>query len=279
MALSDKQIKQITTFVRTEPRTVQDVSKLIGKSWVTANSYIQKVKERTGLIDIKTFRKGTRGALKLVYFVNRDSPIEDDVKKHLFYDIKQGRNKTDFDFMELFQFVPGDKKRCFMEEYDEENVSHVQQIVSLFNQAESQIYCFSGTLSFVHIKEKDMPLIDVIEELLKRKVMFKILCRVNIASLTNISKLRPLMNKYPDLIEIKHCFQPLRGFIIDNKIARFKDEEQLKKYQKHELRRNTRIFYEIYDDDWIAWLQRLFWHTFRSSIDHSSRVREIQKIF
>ena len=33
--LDDKGIKQVIDFVKKEPRTVQDVSKLIGRSWVT----------------------------------------------------------------------------------------------------------------------------------------------------------------------------------------------------------------------------------------------------
>ena len=80
------------------------------------------------------------------------------------------------------------------------------------------------------------------------------------------------------MIEIRHSYQPLRGFLIDDSVGRFKDEEQLKLYRGEELKNNTRIFYEIYDPEWISWLEKCFWSIFRSSIDYSTRLREIQKI-
>lgn len=68
MKLGQEEINNITSFVKKEPRTINDVAKFIGKSWVTTNKYLEKIKNMTGLICIKTFRKGTQGALKLVYY-------------------------------------------------------------------------------------------------------------------------------------------------------------------------------------------------------------------
>ncbi|RLE38855.1 hypothetical protein DRJ17_02770 [Candidatus Woesearchaeota archaeon] len=279
MALKEEVIKQITDYVKKEPRTIQDVSRLIGKSWVTTDSYVKKIKDLTGLVDVKTFRKGTQGALKVVFYNHSDSLVTDDVRENLYYQLRNSRAKTDFDFMEIFQYVQEDKKKAILEEYDKEEVSKNQQIVSLFRKAINQVYCFSGNLSFINIEENNVKIFSVIEELLKRKIRFKILTRVNIASISNLNKLTSLTAKYSDLVEIKHCYQPLRGFIIDDKVARFKNEEQLKTYKKGELHKNTRIFYEIYDPDWIAWLQKVFWNLFRSSIDYNTRLNEIKKIF
>ncbi len=132
-------------------------------------------------------------------------------------------------------------------------------------------------MSFLNSKEKNKRMLDIVEGLLKRKVMIRVLCRVNIASLKNLGPVSRLMVKYPGLIEARHCYQPLRGFIVDDKIARFKNEENVALYRKGELDRDTRIFYEIYDDSWVTWMQTVFWNLFRSSIDLQTRLREIKK--
>ena len=75
MKLGDQEIQAVVDFVKQEPRTVQEISKLIGKSWVTADSYLKKIKGRTGLIEIKTFRKGSQGALKIVFYNHSDLVI------------------------------------------------------------------------------------------------------------------------------------------------------------------------------------------------------------
>lgn len=279
MVLKESDIKSIIKYVKKEPRTVQDVSRLIKKSWVTTDSYLKQIKENTGLIDIKTFRKGTQAALKIVSYNQADAPIYDEVRDGLFNQIRNSKTKQDFDFMDLYQFVPDNKKRTFTEEYKEEEISKKQQIISMFRQAKNQVYCFSGNLSFINMKEKNTKIFSVIEELAKRKVVFKILCRVNVASLSNLNKLSKLIVKYPGSFEIRHCYQPLRGFIIDDQIARFKREEQSKTYKKGELHKNIRIFYEIYDTDWISWLQKVFWNLFRSSLEYNERLKELQKIF
>jgi len=278
MVLKEGDIQLVVNHVKTRPRTVQEISRLINKSWVTTDSYVKKIKERTGLIDVKTFRKGTQGALKIVYYNHADAVLTDDIKESLYSQIKNGRFKNDFDFMEVFQFIPEKSKKSFSEEYADPAISSNQQIIGLLRQATNQLYIFSGNLSFINMKENNKQILEIIEELLQNKVRIKILCRINLASLSNINKLTPLMNKYPELIEIKHRYQPLRGFIIDDKIARFKDEELLTSYKQDELHKNTRIFYELYDADWIIWLQKIFWNMYRSAMEHSTRVKEIKQI-
>lgn len=216
--------------------------------------------------------------MKLVYYQNSESIITDDVKERIYSQIRAGRTKRDFDFMEVFQFIPENKKRAFTEEFDNENISTNQQIISLFRQAEKQVYCFSGNLSFVNIEEKGTKLLDILEELLKRKIFLKIITKINISSTDNLNKLKLLMNKYPNQIDIRHSTQPLRGFIIDDKIARFKDEEYVRTYKKGELYTNIRIFYEFYDSEWILWMQKIFWNLFRASTDYLIRIKEIERI-
>lgn len=276
--LQQSDIKKILDFVKKEPRTVQDVSKLIKRSWVTTDTYLQRMKNDTGLIDIKTFRKGSQAALKIVFYNYTDTLITDDVKEMIYDQIKSARTKKDFDFMNIFQYVQSNKKKAFIEEYDDEDISKNQKIISFFRQAKQSVQIFSGNLSFINIKEDKISMISLLEELVKRKITVKILCRVNIASISNINKLSKLLTNYSDFIEIRHCYQPLRGFIIDDSITRFKDEEYLQIYKKGELNKNTRIFYEIYDKEWILWLQKVFWNLFRVSLDYKIRLKEIKEL-
>ncbi len=277
MALNEDNTKLIIDLVKKEPRTIQDISKVIKKSWLTADSYVKQVKERTGLIDIKTFRAGTQGALKLVYYNHKDALLTNDLKEELYHKIKNGRYKPDFDFMELFQFIPENKKKCYSEAYVED-VPYSKDIIDLHQGVQKQLYCFSGNLSFLNIKKNNISLFEVWEELLKRKVRINILCRINLASLSNFDKIIPLFMKYPELIEIHHCYQPLRGFVVDDKLSLFRYGERVESYRKGELAQNIRIIYEIYDQEWITWLQKVFWNLFRYSIDYQSRIKEIKSI-
>ncbi len=276
--LNQEEIDAIVQFVKQEPCTVQDIAKLIKRSWVTADAYLQQIKNNTGLIDIKTFRKGSQGALKIVFFNHADTLTSNDLKARLLEQIKNARTRSDFDFFEIFQFVNDEQKKFFTEEYDDENVSKTQKVIPFLKQAERVVYIFSGNLSLINIREEGVLIRDVLEELAKRRVKIKILCRVNIASLNNIAKLAPVLDKYPDYIEIKHTFQPLRGYIIDDTVARFKNEEVLKNYKRGELNKNTKIFYEMYDKEWIAWLQKVFWDFWRTSIEYRSRAAQLKKL-
>jgi len=278
MALTHSDIKNITEFVKAEPKSIQEVSKLIGKSWVTTDSYIKQIGRQTGLVKVRTFRKGTQGALKVVYYNSSDSIDSDEVESRLLAQIRHGRSKQDFDFMELYQYVPDDGKRAVLEEYEGELAMPNYQIADLLMQASSQVYWFSGNMSFLNNPKDNHDIFGIIEECLKRKVRFKILCRVNMSSVKNLNQLSQLMKKYPDMIDIRHSYQPLRGFIVDDKVGRFKSEEIKQMYKEGELPRNTRIFFEVLDRKWVSWMQKVFWDLFRSSMPYESRMKELRKV-
>lgn len=278
MVLNNKIETKIINFVRDEPRTIQEVSKEIGKSWVTTNSYVIQIATKTGIIKVKVFRANTKGAIKLVYFSSANTFSSDSIKEELYKSIKHSKWKEDFDFMDIFQFVSEKNKHSFIEKAKDKNKSYNQNIIKLFKQAKNQIYVFSGNLSFVNIKENKISMMDVIEDCLKRKIYFKIITRVNIASIANLNKIKHLIQKYPNQIEIKHKYQPLRGFIIDDKIARFKDDQNMSNYKEGELNSDTRIFYEIYDHTWVEWLQNVYWNLSKMSIDYDIRLKDLMKI-
>lgn len=104
---------------------------------------------------------------------------------------------------------------------------------------------FSGNLSFIKL------FYETFDKLLKRGVSIKIPCRVNLATIANISRIQMLMQKYPGQIEVRHRYHPLRGFIIDGKIARVRVEEKIASYRKGELGKDITLAYDIYDKEWL----------------------------
>lgn len=279
MALTPEESERIIAFVRQEPRTVLDVAHLLGKSWLTADSYVRQVKERTGLVSVKVFRPGSPGALKLVYYNHAESLTGDDVRQELYQQIKAGRRKQDFDFFEVFQFIPEQGKKALAEEYADEGSPSKLPLAPFLSRAEHTLSCFSGNMSFLPRKEGKKSITDVFAELLERKVRIRVLCRLNVATLANIARISHLLKRYPELIEIRHCYQPLRGYIVDDRVARFKSEETLQQYRAGELRKNTRVFYEITDTEWVGWLQKVFWNLYRTSIDYKAREEQLSRIF
>ncbi len=279
MALTPEETEKIVAFVRQEPRTVLDVARLLGRSWLTADSHVRQVAERTGLVSVKVFRQGSPGALKLVYYNHAESLAGDDVRQELYLQIKAGRRKQDFDFFEVFQFVPDSGKRAFAEEFTDEGSASKLPLAPFLLRAEHTLTCFSGNMSFLPRKEGKKSVAEVFGELLGRGVRIRVLCRLNVATLANIGRISHLLKKYPELIEIRHCYQPLRGYIIDDSAARFKSEETLQQYRPGELRKNTRVFYEVTDAAWVGWLQRVFWNLYRSSIDYRSREEQLAHLF
>ena len=71
---------------------------------------------------------------------------------------------------------------------------------------------------------------------IRKRVNVKILCRVDIASIKNIKRILEINNLSGfDAIEIKHIEQPLRGIVIDDKIARLREEKRKQDYKEGEL--------------------------------------------
>lgn len=280
MVLTDREKKKILNFVKKEPRTIQDIAKLVDKCWVTADSYVKKIRDKTGLINIKKFRGGTRGALKIVYWNYAETVQNISLMKNLFERIRSGRRKRDFSPFDIYQFVKKEKKRAFTEEYDDPLVSKKQNITNFLRQTEKTLYCFSGNLSWTNMTENGKEIIDAIEYLCENNVAIKVLSRVDFTSLKNIDRIKKIDKKLgKDLIEIRHCRQPLRGFIIDDKVLRLKEIEKSDFYKRGELKKDIRVFYEIYDYEWIDWLQKVFWNLYRHSIPAERRIKQLEVIF
>lgn len=277
--LDDKITKKINDFVYAKPRIILEIAQLISKNWRTADRYVEKIAKEQGTVATRTFRGGTRGALKLVFWNNVERIHSTEFQERIFKKIESGRKKEDFSPMDIYQYIDSKKKNAFLEVQAEENARIEQDVVSLIRSAKEQIMIFSGNLSWANAVQGKMRVLDAIEEAAKRKVSIKILTRVDIASMNNIEQVLPINEKLGrEALEIRHCEQPLRCIIIDNKIARLKEIKDPANYKKGELAKKTFIFYEIYDTEWLEWLKKVFWNLFRPAMPASKRIEEINSI-
>lgn len=277
--LDSKTKQKINEFIYTKPRTVQEVAQYIGRNWRTANSYVEKISEESGVISTRVFRAGTRGALKICYWNNIEKIHASQAQERLFKQIEAARVKQDFSPFDIFQYVDDKKRHAFWEYRNDLTKSFNQNIIGFLSKTEKQLLHFSGNLSWVDMTENGRPLLDVAEELAKNKVQIKVISRVELPGLENIKKLTAINEQLGyDAIEIRHCEQPLRGFIIDDKEARFREEKDLKLYRPDELKGDLAIFYEIYDTDWVSWLQKIFWHLFRTGMPAKKRIQDLESM-
>jgi len=70
----------------------------------------------------------------------------------------------------------------------------------------------------------------------------------------------------------------LRGEIIDDRIVRLREEWEEKRYKSGELEHSLAVFYEIYDKEWVGWIQKVFWHIFNASVPAESRMKDLETI-
>ena len=277
MVLTAEIQKSITDFVYKKPRTVQEIAHLISKNWRTANSYVDKINQEQGTLSSRTFREGTRGALKIVYWNNLEKISSTEFQERLFKKIEAGKGKSDFSPFDIYQYVEANKRRAFLEEQEDEAKTVKQDVAADVRSAEQQILIFSSNFSWANIVQNNVKLMEVFEDAAKRNISIKILAKVDITSTNNISKILSLNHKLgKEAIEVRHCEQPLRAFVIDSKIARFKEIKESGKGKTS--KKKQYIFYEIYDEEWIEWIKKVFWNFFRTSISAERRLEDIKSI-
>ena len=276
--LDAKITKKIEDFVYSKPRSIQEISIHINKNWRTADRYIQEIRENFGTLETRTFREGTRGALKIVYWASIDkvshSVFQEQLEKHIL----NAKTKEEFSPFDIFQHISDENKKARIEQAVNEESTDLNAISNLLKQTKNQLIIFSGNLSFINLKDKDNNIFKILEELIQKEVKIKIISRVDFTGKENIEKLLSLNHKYKkENIEIKHAEQPLRTIIFDNKVISFK-EIRHPTGKINELNKKIFLFYEIKDKEWIEWLTKIFWKIFNSSISADKRLEEINKI-
>lgn len=270
-------VRKINKFVYQKPRTIQEIARLLKVNWRTANRYVEKIASEEGTISTRVFREGTRGALKIVFWNNVERLHVSEIQERLFKQIEAGRFKGDFSPSEIFQFVDKRKKKLVvMTEKEYWSEEDFKEFHDRLRGAQRINLFFSGNLTFINYKS-NITTLDVLEELAERKVVAKVLVRVEWPGIENIRKALAINERVGfNAIEIRHCFQPLRATITDDKVVVLKETFDPKNYPKSELKERLYVLYYIYDEDWINWIKRIFWYFFRSAIDAKKRIEELK---
>ncbi len=275
--LDAKTIKQIENFVQEKPRSIQEIAKQINKNWRTADKYIEQIKEEYGTIETRIFREGTRGALKIAYQNSIEKISKTSQQEKLEKDIFNSRKKEDFSVFEIFQYVADKNKSVTIEKEKSPYSTNVDELNNLIKQTKKELIILSGNLSWINLKNNKIDFMKTIEELAKKDVSIKIVCRVDISGMENISRMLSINKKIgKENIEIHHYEQPLRAIISDSRIMRLKEiKEPTGKI--NELNKRIFIFYEINDKEWVEWTVKIFKKMFHNSLGAEKRFEQINK--
>jgi len=277
--LDNQIVKRIEEFVYAKPRSIQEIAKHIDKNWRTADRYVEEIIEEYGTVDKRVFREGTRGALKIIYWASVEKASNNSFQEELEQRIFDGTKSEDFSSFDIFQHISNPRKSVWIgTAEDESKAGRLSEFRDLLLSAKKQILFFSGNLTFINLDDGETNVFKVLEELVKKGISIKVICRVDIVGKDNIERLLSLNIKYgKDLVEIRHREQPLRVTVIDGKVINLK-EVKSPSSQKKELNKKTFIFYTIKDADWAEWLSKIFWNMFSKSIGSQKRLEEIAKL-
>lgn len=270
--LTNDIIKQINDFVYAKPRTMQEISELLNINWRTADAYVERIAKEQGTIGMRTFRGGTRGALKVVFWNNLEKIHSHVAQEKLFQSIIQGKHKTDFSAFDIYQYVDEAKRQALVGNEDP-NFSNT------LSSAQEQILFFSGNLSWINTTSGKNKVLSMLEDLAQHNISIKILTRIELPGIENIMNVEAINHRLgKEAIEIRHGQQPLRGIIVDTKLAQFKEIKDPLDFKQGELNKVLHIVYSIHDEEWIEWSKKVFWHLFRTAIPYQKRIKDLQSV-
>jgi hypothetical protein len=264
--LTNDERRRIESFVSQEPRSMQELAHFLEKNWRTAARYVDQIKAEYGTLEVKTFRAGTQGALKIVYWAGIERASSTSAQQMLEAVIRAGRTKNDFSPFDIYQFANADVV------FHRDESSDLEQFSIDLATAQNQVLLYSGNLSLLN-----SGLYDALEALLERGVSVKVLCRVDVESEATIREALSLSRRFADRLEIRHCEHPLRAMIIDDRIMRLK-EQRIGSGKTNELEGEYFLFYRFEDREWIMWLTRIFWNLFSSSVGAHVRLERLDAI-
>jgi hypothetical protein len=274
--LSNDIISKIESFVHKSPRSMDEIAKYIDKNWRTADRYVDEIIKEHGTLATKIFRPGSRGALKIVFWNNPEKSSKSVFQEKLEEEIMLAKNKEDFSQFDIYQYVPEANKHASIEPASSENSTDLLQVAEIMRNTQKQFLIFSGNLSFANFHNKGTNLYSILDDMVKRDISIKIICRVDLVSKVNVEKVLALNFKHgKQLIEVHHREHSLRCMISDGKVIRMKESKE-PTGRINELDKKVFIFYTIKDKEWAEWLSRVFWKMFNSTIDASNRLKELK---
>lgn len=280
MALDNKTIEKIKALVYSRPRNINEIAHAINKNWRTANRYIDQIMLQTGTIKTMTFREGTRGALKIVYWNNTEKIYSTDIQEKLFKQMESVIDKSDFSPFEIYQYIDPKNRKGYYEEIEsEKNYDYdIKSLVPFFKITQKEIYIFAGNLAFIHLKHNKKSVFDSMKEAVKRKVMIKIITDINMGDIDNIEKVLSLNSGLREpYVEIRHEKIPLRAYIFDNIIIKLGEILSSQK-KKGQVKQILALYYEVRDENWIAWMQKLFYKKFQNAIPSNIRIENLKSL-
>lgn len=267
--LRQESIQKIEQFIQQKPRSMQEIAQMLDKNWRTADRYVEYIKENFGTIDTTTFREGTRGALKIVFWAGVNHQKSSIFQQELEDEVFKGKTKEELRAFDIYQHVNDAKKSVSLSKSLKKSND---ELVALLRSAKKTIYCFSGDISFLDDEHSEGTIFTVLEEMAKKGVLIKVICRVDVLSADNIERLLAFNRKYKERsVEIHHREQPLRGNIIDKKAFRLKEIRTDSKKQVY-------LYYLISDVEWTEWVTKIFWNMFSKSIDAEKRLLQLKNI-
>jgi hypothetical protein len=280
MVLDNKTIEKIKALVYEKPRSISELAIAINKNWRTADRYVQDIMLKTGTIKLRTFRGGSRGALKVVYWNNTEKIYATDVQEKLFKQIEMALDKANFSPFEIYQYVDADKRNGYFEEIKDESTYDydIKSLAPHFETAEKEICIFAGNLAFIHLQHKKKKILEYMKDCVGRKIIIKIITNIHIVDLANVEAVMALNSGLKEpLVEIRHEVSPLRAYIFDDNILKMGD---LKLGQKKEgqIQNKVALYYEIKDESWIDWMKKLFWKKFQNAIQAKLRVENLKTL-
>jgi hypothetical protein len=257
---------------------MDEIAKFLNKNWRTADRYVEEIIKEHGTLATKLFRPGSRGALKIVFWNNPEKTSKSLFQEKLEEEILRARNKDEFSQFDIYQYVPESNKHASIEPVSNENSTDLLQVADILQNTKKQLLIFSGNISFINFHNKQISLYNIIEDLVKRDVSIKILCRVDLVSRDNVEKILSLNFKHgKQLIEVHHREHALRCIISDNKVIRLKESKE-PTGRMNELDKKVFIFYTIKDKEWAEWLSRVFWKMFNATVDATYRLKELRNM-
>lgn len=259
---------EIVQAVHKRPMAISELAQILEINWRTADRYVSKIVKETGLIDIHVFRKGSQGALKVVY-AKTVLESQSSYQKYLLNKILQGRSKEDFSALDVVQFC--EKKELYSSKTDPpKNTSFYFWDIS--KSVNDEILVFSGNMSWL-----TDDLIDSLKHMISNGCVIKILTKVDITSTEKLSKLLDLNKTVSnDKLFIRHCAQPVRGIIVDSKKCYLK--EIFDKASYNELSETKYVFTNFTDPEWVSFMRETFLQLWHSSIDADKRITLLDEI-
>lgn len=264
-----KEIEDIIVMaVHKRPMAIAEIASILGKNWRTADRYVTKIAEETGLIDIHVFREGSQGALKIVY-AKTQLQSQSAYQKSLSNSILQGKDKHNFSALDIVQFCK--EKELYISKTDPpKNSSYYFWDIS--KSVNEEILVFSGNMSWL-----TDDLVDSLKQMIANGCVIKILTRVDITSIDKLTALLKLNSSVSnDRLFIRYCNQPVRGLIVDSKKCFLKEVFEKERYK--ELKETKYVFTNFTDEEWVSFMKDSFLQLWHSSIDAEKRIELLKEI-